>query len=54
MDESKDQILPFVDSEPNVKERIGRAVNIRKSMGIYGKEDRLVVVHGISLHYMLK
>ena len=37
MDESKDQILPFVDSDPNVKERIGRAVNIRKSMGIYGK-----------------
>jgi len=37
MDESKDQILPFVDSDPNVKERIDRAIDIRKSMGIYGK-----------------
>tara|TARA_Y100000590_G_C15203263_1_gene819554 strand:+ start:19 stop:183 length:165 start_codon:yes stop_codon:yes gene_type:complete len=37
MDENKDQILPYVDSDPNVKEMIDRAVNIRKSMGIYGK-----------------
>ena len=37
MDESKDQILPYVDSDPNVQERINKAISIRKSMGIYGK-----------------
>ncbi|MED5580427.1 MAG: carboxymuconolactone decarboxylase family protein [Nitrospinota bacterium] len=37
MDVSKDQILPFVNSTPNVQERIDRAIKIRKSMGIYGK-----------------
>ncbi len=37
MDETQDQIMPFIDHDPDVAARTERAHEIRKAMGIYGR-----------------
>jgi hypothetical protein len=37
MDETEDEIAPYIDRDPDMDARIAKARKIRKAMGIYGR-----------------